>query len=310
MGGWKIHATSINAQMKKYYLIVNPAGGTKKGLDILEKVKPIFQKHQVEITILHTEYAGHARQLAKELDLAGYDGLCAIGGDGTMFEMVNGMLKRDDGKTFPLGLITGGTGNAFMHDLDCLDPIEAASRIVKGHLRPVDIAKVEAQDVIYYSFNIVGWGLVADAGHLAESLRWLGGIRYDVASILEVIKGRKRIARLLIEDEEAIEEDFIFIVACNTIHTGKAMRIAPHSKFDDGKIDLVIVRRCSRIQLLKLFPKLFTGEHIKSPLVEYRQVKGYSIIPKEDSALILDGELTGSTPVNVSIEPKRINVLV
>jgi len=290
-------------------LIVNPAGGTKKGLDILDKVKPLFQEANAELTILYTDYAGHAKDLANELDYSGYDGLCAIGGDGTMFEMVNGMLKRHDQDTIPLGLITGGTGNAFMHDIDCLDPLEAASRILKGKVRQLDIAKVNAKNKLYYSFNIIGWGLVTDAGYLAEKLRWLGGMRYDVAAILEVLMGKRRIAQLLM-DNEVIEDDFVFIIACNTIHTGKAMRIAPRARLDDGKIDLVIVRKSSKTKLLKLFPKLFSGEHIKSPLVEYRQVEKFSVIPKEDSSLNIDGELIGNTPIDVTMQPKMIEVLV
>lgn len=295
--------------MKKYYLIVNPAGGTKKGLKILETVRPIFDKSGVHVDILLTEYAGHARELANTLNLSGYNGLCAIGGDGTLFEMVNGMLKRKDNQNFPLGLITGGTGNAFMHDLNCLDPVKASERIIKGDLRSVDIARVETPNNLYYSFNIIGWGLVADAGYLAEYFRLLGGLRYDVASILEVLRGKRRIARLILDDE-VIDDDFVFIIACNTIHTGKAMRIAPNSEFDDGKIDLIIVRKTSKTELLKLFPKLFTGEHVKSKLVEYRQVQKFSIIPNENSSLNIDGELTGITPVHVTMEPKRINVLV
>ena len=295
--------------MKKYYLLVNPAGGTKKGMEILEMVKPIFEKSEVHLDILQTEYAGHANELANTLDLSGYNGLCAIGGDGTLFEMVNGMLKRKDNQNFPLGLITGGTGNAFMHDLNCLDPIKASERIIKGNLRSVDIARVETPNNFYFSFNIIGWGLVADAGYLAEYFRLLGGLRYDVASILEVLKGKRRISRLVL-DGEVVDDDFVFVIACNTIHTGKAMRIAPNAKFDDGKIDLIIVRNASKTELLKLFPKLFTGEHVKSKLVEYRQVQKFSIIPDENSSLIIDGELIGITPVHVTMEPKRINVLV
>ena len=295
--------------MKKYYLLVNPAGGTKKGMKILEMVKPVFDKSEVHVDILQTEYAGHANELANTLDLSGYNGLCAIGGDGTLFEMVNGMLKRKDNQNFPLGLITGGTGNAFMHDLNCLDPIKASERIIKGNLRSVDIARVETPNNFYFSFNIIGWGLVADAGYLAEYFRLLGGLRYDVASILEVLKGKRRISRLVL-DGEVVDDDFVFVIACNTIHTGKAMRIAPNAKFDDGKIDLIIVRNASKTELLKLFPKLFTGEHVKSKLVECRQVQKFSIISDENSSLIIDGELIGSTPVHVTMEPKKINVLV
>ena len=295
--------------MKKYYLLVNPKGGHKRGLEIYEKVKHIFSSAGTNITVLHTEYAGHAFDFANTLDFVGYDGLCAIGGDGTMYELINGMLKRDDNHKIPIGLITGGTGNSFMYDVDCLDPIDAAKRIVQHNLRPLDIAKVNANGELFYSFNIIGWGLATDAGKLAEKLRWLGGVRYDVASIIEVLKGKDRIATLTL-DEEVIKENFIFIIGCNTIHTGKAMKMAPLAQLNDGKIDLIIVRKTSRINLLKLFPKLFSGDHIKSSLVEYRQVQNFSISLEETNDLTIDGEIIGTTPLNVQMVPKMVNVLV
>ena len=295
--------------MKKYYLLVNPKGGHKKGLEIYEKVKHVFTNADTNVTVLHTEYAGHAFDFAKTLDFVGYDGLCAIGGDGTMYELINGMLKRDDKNKIPIGLITGGTGNSFMYDVDCLDPVDAAKRIVQHKLRPLDIAKVNANGELFYSFNIIGWGLATDAGKLAEKLRWLGGVRYDVASIIEVLKGKDRIATLTLE-KEVIKENFIFIIGCNTIHTGKAMKMAPLAQLNDGKIDLIIVRKTSRINLLKLFPKLFSGDHIKSSLVEYRQVENFSISLEETNDLTIDGEIIGMTPLNVQMIPKMVNVLV
>ena len=84
--------------MSKYYLAVNPHGGVKKGLGILEQVKPVFEKAGAEINILETEYAGHARNMARTVDIDGYDGFCAIGGDGTMHEIINGMMNREDGQ--------------------------------------------------------------------------------------------------------------------------------------------------------------------------------------------------------------------
>ena len=91
-------------------MVVNPHGGLKKGIGILDRVKPIFDEGGAELTILETEYAGHAREMAREKDFTGYDGFCAIGGDGTMHEVINGMLKRPDERKIPIGLVTGGTG--------------------------------------------------------------------------------------------------------------------------------------------------------------------------------------------------------
>ena len=293
----------------RLHLVVNPEGGLKKGISILKEVQPLFKKASIELNILKTEYSGHAEVYANTIEYLGYDGICAIGGDGTMSELINGMLKRKDGEKLPIGLIPGGTGNSLMHDLDCLEPKKAVKRIIQGKIKPIDIAKVDANGVSFFAFNIIGWGLATDAGRLAEKLRVFGGLRYNIASIIEVIRGKKRIAKLIIGNE-VIEEDFVFIIACNTVYTGKAMKMAPNSKLDDGKIDLIIVRKSKKIKLLKLFPKLFTGEHVKSKLVEYRQVQKFSIIPDENSSLNIDGELIGITPVHVTMEPKRIHVLV
>lgn len=295
--------------MKKFYMVVNPHGGLKKGLGILEKVQPIFEENDCELTILKTEYAGHGKDYAYEVDFTNYDGFCAIGGDGTMHEIINGMLNRPDKRQLPIGLVTGGTGNSFMHDLDCLEPENAAKRILTGRERPIDIAKVDANGDTLYAFNIVGWGMPTDINILAEKMRWLGEQRYNVASILEVLKGKRRLAKLII-DGNTVVGDYGFILGCNTIHTGKGMMMAPLAQLNDGLIDLIIARKAGRLKLLSLFPKLFKGAHVGDPLVDYHQVKEFSIVPKEDNILNIDGEMLGSTPINVKIKKGLINVLV
>lgn len=295
--------------MYKYYLIVNPHGGFRKGRSILEKVKPVFKEAGAEIDVKETRHAGHARIMANTFDFEGYHGLCAIGGDGTMHELINGMLSRKDGKKIPIGLITGGTGNSFMHDMNCLDPVVAAKRIITRRLRKIDVAKVDAAGEIIYGFNIVGWGLPTDINIMAEKLRWLGGQRYNVASIIEVIKNKRRLAKICMEGR-TIAGDYGFILGCNTIHTGNAMKMAPLAQIDDGLIDLLIVRKAGRLKLLSLFSKIFKGGHIGDPVVVYHQVKDFSIVPLEDYILNIDGELIGSTPIHVKMLQKEIEVLV
>ena len=194
-----------------YSLIVNPHGGVKSGLKILEKVKPFFEESDTELNIIETEYAGHARDIASELPLDNLTGVCAIGGDGTMHEMVNGMMTRKDGMRTPIGLITGGTGNSFMHDLDCLDPVEAAQRILTNRTRKIDLFKAQTKEKLYFGFNIVGWGMPTDINLLAEKMRWMGNQRYNGASIIEVIRHRKRFAELEVDDD-MIHADFEFIM--------------------------------------------------------------------------------------------------
>ncbi len=295
--------------MAKYFMIVNPHGGGKKGPAILEKVKSVFQEAGAKLDIRETRYAGHARMMANSLDFSDHDGLCAVGGDGTMHELVNGMLTRKDKKRIPLGLITGGTGNSFMRDLKCLDPMEAARRIIRNERRKLDVAKVDAAGEIIYGFNIVGWGLPTDINLLADKMRWLRGQRYNVASVIEVIKNTMRLAKIRI-DGQTIAGDYGFILGCNTIHTGNGMKMAPLAQIDDGLIDLLVVRKAGRLKLLFLFTKIFSGGHIGDPAVVYYQAKEFSIVPLVDHLLNIDGELLGCTPIHVKMLPREIEVLV
>ena len=295
--------------MKKYYLTVNPYGGGKKGPKILKDVLPLFEQKNIELNIIETEYAGHNRDLANQLNMDGYDGFCCIGGDGTLNEVINGLLSRKDRLKFPIGLITGGTGNSFMHDLDCLDPIEAANKIISDKRRFIDVFSCNTDGKTFYGFNILGWGIPTDANILADKLRWMGPQRYNFASIIEVLRHKKRFARVII-DNNSIGADFAFIIGCNTIHTGKGMRMAPLARLNDGLIDLIIVRKVSRFKLLKLFPKVFSGKHIGDPGVDYRQVKQFKIMSEDKSQLNLDGEVLGSPPVEVKILPKEVEILI
>lgn len=295
--------------MKKVYLIYNPFSGNKKGVTILTKIRPILEEGGMELNVIETEYAGHARKLACTLPYDGYDGLCVIGGDGTMHEIVNGMLKREDGQKLPIGLIAGGTGNSFMRDVDALDPEVAARRILTGRRRKVDIAHVDSNGEIIYGFNIVGWGLPTDITNTASKLKWLGSQCYNVASIIEVFRNKPRLARLKI-GKQNFAGDYGFILGCNTIHTGTAMKMAPLAQINDGLIDLVILQKAGRHKILYLFTKLFKGKHIGNPAVIYHQVKEFTIEPIEEHALNIDGEMIGCTPVTVKMLKGEIEVLV
>ena len=148
-----------------------------------------------------------------------------------------------------------------------------------------------------------------DINIIAEKMRWLGGQRYNVASIIEVLKYKQRLAKVIIEGSIVVG-DFVFVLGCNTIHTGKGMKMAPLAQINDGMIDLIIARKASRIKLLRLFPKLFSGKHIADPIVEYRHVKEFSVLPLENSALNIDGEILGSTPLHVTMIHNAVSVLV
>ena len=293
----------------KYYLIVNPYSGGGRGLKIQEKVQPVFESSGAELVIINTTHSGHAKELAKSLDFDGFDGICPIGGDGTMHEIINGMMLREDNKKIPIGLITGGTGNSFMHDLNLLDPIESAKAVIDGKKQAIDIVDLRIGDRKIYIFNIIGWGLVTDAGIKAEYIRWLGHNRYTVSAAFEVLCKKRRQAKLILDDQ-VYEDDFLFIIACNTKHTGKGMMMAPKSELNDGLIDVIVVRDASRLELFNILPKVFDGTHINHPRLEYFQVKKFGIESDNKDPLNIDGEIDGVTPFISTVVPSALEVFI
>jgi YegS/Rv2252/BmrU family lipid kinase len=283
---------------ERIFLIVNPRSGKRRGLAVLQQVKPVFAAADVKLDVRITEQSGHARKFARDCDLAGYDGLCLIGGDGTVHEVVNGLIERGESASIPLGLIPAGTGNDVAKQLGVSSPLEAARRIVAGRTSPFDVAKVEAAGQTDYCVTIVGWAGVADINCTAERLRMLGPPRYAVAALWQILFPRRRRAKLVL-DGRGFEDDFLLVVACNTVFSGSGMRLAPRAKVDDGKIDVVILRSASRWQMFRLFAKVFDGSHVDMPCVEYHQVRSLSILSDDREPLDLDGEIKGTTPVSI-----------
>ncbi len=294
----------------KYLLIVNPHSGKQNSLNILNQIKPIFNSNDIILEIIKTKYAGHAKVIAHEINLNNYDGLLAIGGDGTLNEIINGMLTRKDGKKVPLGLIPGGSGNSYLHDLKLTEPLIATNAIIKNKTQAMDVAKIEIENKIQYSINMIGWGLVTDIGNKAEKYRWLGTSRYTMLSILEVFTYKSRPATLMM-GKKTIKDDFTFIIACNSIHVGNGMKMAPRAKLNDGLIDLIIVKSdVSKIRLLSTLPKLFDGTHINQAEVSYYQTPSFSLIPKNNDILNIDGEIMGKTPITVKMIPEAIDFFI
>jgi diacylglycerol kinase (ATP) len=263
----------------------------------------------LEVVVRETSYAGHARDLAREMELGPGAALCALGGDGTIHEVVNGIMERPVGCRPPLAVLPAGSGNALMHDLAALDPHEAARRILAGRRRSLDIARISHPGGILHAFNMIGWGLVADIGVRSERLRWLGARRYTVASVVEVLAHSPRRARLELPGE-VFEGDIRFVFAGNTRHTGAGMRLTPEARIDDGLLDLIMVRGGTRGALLRLFAGLGRGGHLDSPLVTFRRVPRFHLEAEADGPLNVDGELTASAPFEVEVLHRALELLV
>jgi YegS/Rv2252/BmrU family lipid kinase len=294
---------------KRLLLLVNPHGGRRRGKAILEQVLPIFTAAATELDVRVTEQHSHARTIARETDLAQYDGLCLIGGDGTVHEVVSGLIEQDKSASVPIGIIPGGTGNDVTRHLGIKDPIDAARRIVSGRTNPFDVMRIEADGQTDYCITVIGWTGVADVNSKAERLRLLGPPRYAVASLWQLMIPRRRRAKLVL-DNQLIEDQFLLVAACNTRFTGSGMQLTPRATSDDGLMDVVIVRNATRWQLLRLFTKTFDGSHVEMPCVESFQVRTLSILSDDCGPLDLDGEVKGTTPVSIQVLPGAVKFYV
>ena len=291
----------------KHLLIVNPVSGKRKGLAIVESVRPIFDKADIELTILITQSHNHAFDIARTYNLEQYQAICIAGGDGTAHQVINGMFSRNDGIELPIGLIPAGTGNSFLHDLKLTDPIMATHAIINGNTCHYDLAEIKSENKIIYSFNVIGWGVPVDINILAEKLRWSRGQRYNLAAIIEILRNRQRWARITLDDQ-VLEGYWGFAVACNTIHAGNGMIMAPEAKIDDGFLDLMVVGGMSRFKLLTTFIKLFSGTHLPDPDIVYHRVRSFQLESKDKLPLNVDGETVGTSPFSVQVLPRRIRI--
>ncbi len=288
-------------------VVVNPRGGKQRGLLVLERVKPVFAAAGIELDVRVTQRLGHAGEIARTLDLTRIDGVCVVGGDGTVHEVADSLMQRGEPISVPLGIIPAGTGNTLAQHLRCDDPLEAARRIVTGGTQPLDVMRVTLSDGVVFCVDIVGWGAVADINGTAERLRMLGPSRYGVAALWQILRAKRRRAKLVLDDQ-IIDDDFLFVIACNPKFTGSGMKVAPRAEIGDGKIDLVVVRRATRWQMLKLFTKVFDGSHLTLGFVEYHQVRSFAIDFQGHDPLDLDGEVQGHTPMSAELLPSALRI--
>jgi len=158
-----------------------------------------------------------------------------------------------------------------------------------------------------YAVNIIGWGMASRVNQISDQLRILGGIRYNIASLIGIatMKKKKLILRM---DDEAINEDALFFLALNTVYTGKGMKMAPDADFTDGLIDIIMFKSATKLQVVNIFLKLFSGKHIFDPRVTYKQVESFRLESEGDD-LNIDGENQGHTPIDVRVVKKCITLI-
>jgi sphingosine kinase len=303
-----IQDTTMKATtVKRCLAIVNPQSGTRRGLAILEQVRPTFQAAGWELAVQVTEHPGHAQAIVRAQTSEGCDCLGVVGGDGTIHEAVNGLMERRQSDRIPLGFIPAGSGNTMHQHLHYVDPIEAARRITAGITCPLDAMRVTMGSQLLYSVDTICWGGAADINRQAERWRRLGPCRYAAAALWQILRARGYRAKVTL-DGRTIEDEFLFVIVCNPKFTGKGMKMAPRAEIGDGKIDVIMVRQVSRLQMTRLFLKVFDGSHVSMKCVDYRQARSLAIESADRMSLAIDGEMKGHAPFRADVMPGALRV--
>ena len=300
--------------VRKVHIVVNPFAGKKKSREISRLISEELTQTKIENILYFTDYVNHAEEIVSGINFQKGDALMSVGGDGTLSEIITGLLAREDNfsKDIPISIVPSGSGNSQANDMEITDYLDAMQRLLNGKLRKIDVGKVtfmsEGNEKVRFSHNLVGWGLGVDANIMAEKMRFLGPIRYDLGSLMSIIRGKVRKARCYI-DGNLIDSSFILLLIQNTKTGGDRLTLAPMAHVDDGKMDLGIIYHISRFQVLKLFNQLKAlGSHVWNPNVEYYRFKNLVIETDEPTAINVDGENLGTTPLKVDVIPSAIKV--
>ncbi len=292
----------------KLLLVFNPhAGGGRARRLETEVIGALSSFARVDCH--RTEGPGEAERFLADSALGGYDGIVAAGGDGTLFEAVNGVCRNVAGEAPPLGVLPVGTGNAFARELG-LGPGDwrgGVELLRAGHSRPVDVGRVESAGGDYHFINIVGAGLPVAAMLGARRLKPFGRAAYSIATLWQALR-RACYPFELELDGDRLDEDGLFVEIANTRYTGTSFLIAPDARMDDGLFDVIVVRRLSRPRLLRLFPSIYGGTHVRYPEVMVKRAREVVIRAPGGLPLAPDGELRGATPVTVRCLRHRLSV--
>jgi YegS/Rv2252/BmrU family lipid kinase len=287
-------------------LIANPCAGGGKGSRILPRVEDHLRRSAIDYRIFITQHHAHAMDIAARLTPGNFKGLVALGGDGTNFHLLNGLLKRHDANTLPpLGIIPVGSGNSFALDLGIHSSADGLKAILGEKTRSVDVCSFSQDGERWYFVNLAGFGFVTDVAQTAHQFKRFGDFSY-VLGVLYRMLGLRFHHMALDIDGQRVDGDNCFVEFCNSRYTGGKMLMAPDAKIDDGLFDVVVVGPLNRRSLMATFPKIFKGTHGLNPAVRFYRARTASVETDPPKPMLPDGELFGSTPTQIAIHPQRV----
>lgn len=290
-------------------LIVNPYAARKKNQALRSLVEKRLSSNGIRVHTHISLYHEHILKIVSELKIREYDAIIAMGGDGTNFHVLNGLLSTFLPEEIPcLGIIPVGSGNSFARDLDIHTVEDGIRGILGNNQRRVDVCSFTQGKKKIYFVNLTGVGFVTDVAKTAQRFKIFKDVSYLIGVFYRTVNLHSHHMELEI-DGKIIQGENCFVEFCNSRFTGGNMLMAPDAKIDDGFMDIIIAGKLSRLSLLATLPKIFKGTHIHHPLVSHFKAKTATIKTWPEMTLLPDGEILGTTPARITLHPKMVRYL-
>lgn len=308
----------------KVGIIRNPASGQRSGNRFWPRMQKALETEFGSIEIRQTAAAGDAARLAAAFCDQGIDLVIAVGGDGTIGEVVDGILRSTRPKT-ALSFIRSGSGSDFARNFDLPDePVAIARAIAAAPVRRIDVGHLtcrgpDGATTQRHFVNIASLGL---SGRVVQSVNrhrrgflLSGEARFLLHSLRETWRYRPQAVRLLLDGEEVFSGGVTLIAAANGGWFGGGMRIAPDAELTSGFLDVVLVRAAPRLKLFSLLNSVYSAGHVANPLVGFHCARSIEVLPLSDSPadwlpVDCDGEAPGQIAARFDIVPAALHLKI
>lgn len=283
-------------------LLTNPSAGKGQGSRTAAIALPRLQEAGFVVRQLSGRDADEALDLARAAVTDGVESLVVCGGDGMVHIAVQALANTGTS----LGIIPAGTGNDVARYLGIprKDPQLAADVVVGSHVRTIDLARVGAK----FFVTVLASGFDSKVNERANTMGWpKGQMRYTLATLAE-LRVFEPLPYTLEMDGETRRLDAMLVAVGNGPSFGGGLRITQGAEIDDGWLDVVIIKPMSKLELLKTYPKLYTGKHVTHPQYEHHLVRSVTLAAPGIVAYA-DGERLGSLPLTVDVAPNALRVL-
>lgn len=298
---------------RKFLAIVNPAAGGGRCGQLAPAALQSVREIGIDLDIVQTRSMGEATQIARENYAKGTRNFLAAGGDGTSYEIINGLFPEAQISDRPtLGFLPLGTGNSFLRDFTTRG-VEHTLEVLKARKhRTCDVIRLQHGDGQLFFMNLFSLGFPADVGELTNRRfkRW-GELGYILGVFTELAGLQHRAFPYQIDHSgEWDRRPCLFLSFNNSKFTGGKMMIAPRADAADGLIECVRWSPVGRLRLLTLFPQLFTGEHINHRLASRAAARTFDFDIPQPVSCMIDGEILHLQPQSLEILPAALDVIV